>query len=255
METTVHRFTGRDGSGLTYRQAGAGRPILLLHGFTASGMQWFDHGPGATLVDHGYHVIVPDLRGHGDSTARHDAPYPSDVLTDDGLALIDELGLDDYDLGGYSLGARIALRMMIRGARPTRAILAGQGLTAVTSTPHSGANYRILTALANGDILAPGTPAAQAAYWIARSGNDPRALLRVLNSVVSTPVASLEQISTPTLVVVGDQDHDHASATALAKALPHAQHATVPGDHWSALTTQTLATTITAFLTNPSRDS
>ena len=43
--------------------------------------------------------------------------YPPDVLADDGLALIDWLGLDDYDLGGYSLGGRIVLRMLwLRGS-------------------------------------------------------------------------------------------------------------------------------------------
>ncbi|MGH7745084.1 MAG: hypothetical protein ACREQ5_09835 [Candidatus Dormibacteria bacterium] len=54
--------------------------------------------------------------------------YPPDVLDDDGLALIDWLGLDDYDLGGYSLGERIVLRMLVRGARPARAIVVGQRL-------------------------------------------------------------------------------------------------------------------------------
>jgi pimeloyl-ACP methyl ester carboxylesterase len=249
MATTVHRFTGRDGVELAYRQVGTGRPLLLLHGFTATGMQWFDHGPGAALVDHGYQVIVPDLRGHGDNAARHDpTSYPPDVLADDGLALIDQLGLENYDLGGYSLGARIALRMMIRGAQPARAILAGQGLTAVSGNPHGGANRRALTAIVNGDILEPGSPDAQTAYWMTRSGQDPRMLLQVLDSLVPTPVEALERVSTRTLVVVGDQDYDQASAAALARALPLAVHATVPGDHWSALTGQPLATTITNFL-------
>jgi hypothetical protein len=43
--------------------------------------------------------------GHGDSAKPHDAAaYPPDVLVDDGLALIVQLGLTDCDLGGYSLG-------------------------------------------------------------------------------------------------------------------------------------------------------
>lgn len=249
MEVTAHRFAGRDGVELTYHQGGTGRPLLLLHGFTATGMQWFDHGPGAALADRGFRIIVPDLRGHGDSAPRHDsAAYPSDVLTDDGLALIEDLGFVDYDLGGYSLGARIALRMMIRGARPARAIVAGQGLTAVTGTAHGGANRQVLAALVYGENLEPGSPSAQAAYWMTRSGNDPRTLLQVLDSLVPTPVEALEQVSARTLVVVGDQDHDHASAAALAKTLPLAVHATVPGDHWSALTGPALTTAITNFL-------
>jgi pimeloyl-ACP methyl ester carboxylesterase len=81
---------------------------VLLHGLTSSGLQFLEHGPAAALAGHGYRVIVPDLRGHGDSLRPHDpAPYPPDVLADDGLALLDFLRLRDYDLGGYSLGGRI----------------------------------------------------------------------------------------------------------------------------------------------------
>ena len=106
---------------------------MLLHGFAASGRQWLDHGPAAALAEAGYRVILPDLRGHGDSARPHDpACYPPDVLADDGLALIDGLGLDDYDLGGYSLGGRVVLRMLVRGARPAHAVVAGQGLAAVS---------------------------------------------------------------------------------------------------------------------------
>ena len=61
------------------------------------------------LAGQGYRVILPDLRGHGDSARPHDpAAYPPDALADDGLALIEQLGLTDYDLGGYSLGAAAA---------------------------------------------------------------------------------------------------------------------------------------------------
>ena len=81
---------------------------MLLHGLTSSGLQFLAHGPAAALAGNGYHVIVPDLWGHGDSSRPHDpAAYPPDVLADDGLALLDFHRLRDYDLGGYSLGGRI----------------------------------------------------------------------------------------------------------------------------------------------------
>lgn len=128
----VHRFPGHDGLELVYREMGDGRPVVLLHGFASTALQWIHHGRAATIAEHGYRVILPDLRGHGDSARPPDpVSYPPDVLDDDGLALIDWLGLDDYDLGGYSLGGRIVLRMLVRGARPARAIVVGQGLDAV----------------------------------------------------------------------------------------------------------------------------
>ncbi|MGH3406758.1 MAG: alpha/beta fold hydrolase, partial [Streptosporangiaceae bacterium] len=132
----VRRLAGRDGRELAYRETGEGRPLVLLHGFAASGRQWLDHGPAAVLAAAGYRVILPDLRGHGDNARPHDpACYPPDVLADDGLALTDGLGLDDYDLGGYSLGGRLVLRMLVRGARPARAVVAGQGLAALGGSP------------------------------------------------------------------------------------------------------------------------
>ncbi len=249
----VGRLAGRDGRGLAYRETGDGRPLVLLHGFAATGRQWLDHGPAAALAAAGYRVILPDLRGHGDSSRPHDpACYPPDVLADDGLALIDGLGLDDYDLGGYSLGGRVVLRMLVRGARPAHAVVAGQGLAALSGTPAGGTNRRVLTALSRGDHIEPESPDAAAAYWITQLGGDPRALLQVLDSLVPTPDEALRRVEIPTLVVVGDEDHDHASADALAALLPRARFTWVPGNHWTALTGPGLATAITGFLADRS---
>jgi pimeloyl-ACP methyl ester carboxylesterase len=123
--------------------------------------------------------------------------YPPDVLADDGLALIDWLGLDDYDLGGYSLGGRIVLRMLVRGARPTRAIVAGQGLDAINrATSRNGRYRRVLTALVNRDTIEPGSPDEETAHWITQSGGDPQALLHILDTLVATPDAALCQVAT-----------------------------------------------------------
>jgi pimeloyl-ACP methyl ester carboxylesterase len=179
--------------------------------------------------------------------------YPPDALADDGLALIDRLGLDNYDLGGYSFGARIVLRMLVRGARPARAIVAGQGLDATSRATSRSSRYRrVLTALSHGETLEAGSPDEELARWITRSGGDPRALRHVLDTHVATTDAALLQVVTPTLVVVGDQDNGHASADALAAALPNARFTRVPGNHFTALTRPELATAIVGFLGRPS---
>src|ERR1700721_130466 len=100
-----------DGERLAYRETGSGRPLILLHGFMGTGSDWLDHGPGDTLEKAGVRLVLPDLSGHGPSPRPPDLPaHPPDVLADDGLALISHLGLGagEYDLGGYSLGGRIA---------------------------------------------------------------------------------------------------------------------------------------------------
>lgn len=243
----VRRYPSRDGLQLAYRELGAGRPLLLLHGFITDWTLWTDFGPAKALADQGFRVILPDMRGHGASPKPRE-PYPPDVLADDGLALIEWLGLDDYDLGGYSLGGRIALRLLARGARPGRAIVAGQGFEACTRI-RSTQNRRTLTALVDGTPLEPGSPEAEQAGWIKQASGDPRALLNVLDAQVPTLESALPLITTPVLVVVGDQDHDQASADTLAAALPDARFARVPGNHFTAIAGPEFAAAVTDFLT------
>jgi pimeloyl-ACP methyl ester carboxylesterase len=254
--TDVHirRFTGRDGLELVYRETGDGRPLVLLHGFSGSYRHWLEDGPAAAFARQGYRVILPDFRGHGESAQPHDpGAYPPDVSADDALALIDHLGLEDhaYDLGGYSLGGRIVVRMLTLGARPARAIVGGQGLADVTRAAGSEANHRVLAALARGDEIEPGSPDAETAYWFRQSGADPQALLYVLDSLLATSNDALSAIETPTLVVVGDQDFDHATGQALAAVLPNARFTSVPGNHRTVLPRPEFAQAISSFLAEP----
>jgi pimeloyl-ACP methyl ester carboxylesterase len=249
-EPQAQRFAARDGAELAYREIGEGRPLVLVHGFTGSGLQWVNHGHAGAIASRGHRVILPDMRGHGESARPHDpAAFPPDVLAADTLALIDHLGLADYDLGGYSLGGTVVVRALARGARPGRAIVAGQGLGVIAGTTSRGGAYRgILTALGRGDVIEPGSPEADQAHWITQGGGDPQSLLHVLDSLVATPESVLRQITTPTLVVVGDQDERHASADALAAALPDAQFIRVPGNHFTAMSAPELEAAILGFL-------
>jgi pimeloyl-ACP methyl ester carboxylesterase len=243
-------FPGHDGLELVYRSIGEGRPLVLLHGFIGSGLQFLQHGLAGTLAGHGYRVIAPDMRGHGESPRPHDlAAYPPDILADDGLALIDFLQLRDYDLGGYSLGGRIVLRMLARGARPAHAIIGGQGLDALGGpTSRTGVYRRALAAMVSGDRLETGSPEAMLAGWAAQAGADPEALLRVLDTFVETPDTALAEITTPALVVAGDQDERQADR--LAAALPGARYAPVPGNHVTAPLSPQFEAAILAFLTD-----
>ncbi len=111
IDLPVRHFQGRDGAELAYREAGEGRPLVLIHGyFSTATVNWVRYGHVSTIAAREHRVIMPDLRGHGDSAKPHDAAaYPPDVLADDGFALIEQLGLTDYDLGGYSLGGRTTI--------------------------------------------------------------------------------------------------------------------------------------------------
>jgi pimeloyl-ACP methyl ester carboxylesterase len=140
--------------------------------------------------------------------------------------------------------------MLARGAEPGRAVAAGQGLAKIAGSQGGGANRRALTALADGIALPPDSADAQIARWAAELGADPRALLCVLGSLVPTPEDDLRRITTPTLVVIGDQD-ERSDADELAALLPAGRFARVPGGHGGAFAAPEFAAVIKAFLANP----
>jgi pimeloyl-ACP methyl ester carboxylesterase len=250
----ISRFAGRDGAQLAYREAGSGRPLILLHGFMGAGSDWLDRGPADALAAQGFRLILPDLRGHGGSAGSRDAlAYPPDVLADDGLALIEHLGLGpgQYDLGGYSLGGRIVVRMLARGAQPGRAVVAGQGLAKVSGPQGGGETQRALAAIVDGVALDPGSTAAKIAQWVAQMGVDPRAMLHVFGSLVPTPEDVLRRITIPTLVVIGDGD-ERSDADELAALLPAGRYARVPGGHGDAFAAPELGAAMTTFLSDRS---
>jgi pimeloyl-ACP methyl ester carboxylesterase len=241
-------FHGRDGATLAYTEIGEGRPLVLLHGYLSTAeVNWVRFGHAQTLAERGHRVLMPDLRAHGDSAHPHDpAAYPRDVLADDGLALIEHLGLNEYDLGGYSLGGRVTVRMLVRGATPRRAIVAGMGLDAIERAgPGNEVFRRILT---NPGTFDRGSPEWMAETFLRQVGGDPDALLLLLDTSVGTTPDELSRVETPTLVAVGEDDTAHRSAEALAEVLPHGRLALLPGNHMSAVTKPELALAIADFL-------
>ena len=115
-----HEIKGFDGQPIAVHVVGEGQDVVLIHGyFSNAWTNWVRYGHAAQLVEAGFRLILPDLRGHGDSAKPHDpAAYPPDALTSDNLAVIEQMGLTDYDLGGYSLGARTTVRVLARGIAP-----------------------------------------------------------------------------------------------------------------------------------------
>jgi pimeloyl-ACP methyl ester carboxylesterase len=248
VDLPVRHFHGRDGTRLAYREVGQGRPVVLLHGyFSNATVNWVNYGHAAAVAARGFRVIMPDLRGHGDSAKpQQAAAYPPDILADDGFALIEHLGLASYALGGYSLGGRTTIRMLARGAAPTRAVVAGMGLDGVLHATGRNAHFgRILTNLGTFDRR---SPEGKAEAFLKNTGADPVAMLHLLDSGVDTPREVLATIAMPVLVMAGAEDEDNGSAEALAAALPLGQVARVPGNHMSAVARPELGATIAGFL-------
>lgn len=241
-------FESFDGTRLAWRELGEGRPVVLLHGYFSDAVtNWLRYGHAAAIAARGFRVIMPDLRAHGSSDKPHDpAAYPRDALTRDGHALIEHLGLSDYDLGGYSLGARTVSRMLVTGAEPRRVVFSGMGLEGLIHTGRRIDHFRnILTNLGQHPR---GSPEWMAEAFLKTTKGDPRALLGVLDTFADTPPEALAGFGQPVLVVCGAEDFDNGSARDLADALPDAGYVEVPGGHMSSVTHRELGEAIADFL-------
>lgn len=241
-------FSSFDGAKIAYRILGEGRPALLLHGFLANAeLNFFAPGIAAAVAATGRKVIAPDLRGHGASAASEDkAAYPIDVLARDQEALLKHLDIGEYDLIGYSLGARTAVRMMARGAKPAKAVLGGMGDTGVLDVNQRVAFFE--DALKNGEKAQNAAAGKRVHAMLAHTGLKAAAMLNVLASQKSTTSAELSAITIPTLVVSGVDDADNGSAEGLAMLLPRATARRVPGNHLSAVAAPELQMAIAEFL-------
>ncbi|MFF1571493.1 alpha/beta fold hydrolase [Leifsonia sp. NPDC058292] len=97
------------------RHGGEGTPVLLVHGHPRTGSTW--HRVAPALVERGFRVVVPDLRGYGSSrgpapTEDHE-PASKRAMAGDLLRLMDALGHDTFSLAGHDRGSYAALRLTL----------------------------------------------------------------------------------------------------------------------------------------------
>lgn len=100
-----------DGRQLHYREAGAGQPLVLLHGWSMSSAV-FQEVMAQLAGD--YRVLVPDLAGHGASDPTR-SEFSLDALAADLENWLQQLEIDTIDLLGWSLGGQVALQLTRRG--------------------------------------------------------------------------------------------------------------------------------------------
>lgn len=170
-----------DGFRLAYDRIGRGPAVVLLHGWPGDRT---DYRYVIPLVSSAMDVVVPDLRGFGESDKHRADPaaqYSAHAQARSVVGLIEELGLGQPVLGGYDIGSRIAQTMAGRRPDLVRAL--------VVSPPLPGIGERILDAKAQQEFwyqpfhqlelaehLVDGRPEAVRAYlrhfWSHWSGPD-----------------------------------------------------------------------------------
>jgi pimeloyl-ACP methyl ester carboxylesterase len=125
-----------DGFSLAYDRTGEGAPVVLLHGWPGSRADYRDVVP---LLAGTADVVVPDLRGFGESDKHPVAPddgYSGGAQARSVVGLLDELGLGPVVLAGYDIGSRIAQIIAQTSPERVRAL--------VLAPPMPGAGKRLL---------------------------------------------------------------------------------------------------------------
>jgi pimeloyl-ACP methyl ester carboxylesterase len=93
-----------------YYEAGAGTPLLLIHGLGGRAEDWAELMPG--LAANGFHVYAPDLLGYGRS-ARPDLDYSIALEERVMLEWMQAMHLDHADVGGWSMGGWVAMQLTL----------------------------------------------------------------------------------------------------------------------------------------------
>lgn len=94
-----------NGIEIAYTRRGTGNPLVLIHGFPLDHSMWNET---AALLENDFDLILPDLRGFGESTTV-ETRYTMDDMADDLAALLDHLGIVETAIAGHSMGGYVAL--------------------------------------------------------------------------------------------------------------------------------------------------
>jgi pimeloyl-ACP methyl ester carboxylesterase len=241
---------------VNYRVLGEGEPLVLIHGYSASGRTnweapgWFD-----VLAPH-YWLIVPDLRGHGLSEKPHRSQaYSLELLARDVLACMDAEGVDRARVFGYSMGGMVALELLLSHAeRVSAAVVGGMG----TRFPSRRDRMRGRRGEEDGEAAPPRQPRRSFGFFrMYMRQYDALAVAAAWRGVFRgrPPVdaSRLGEIRTPVLCVAGTRDAFYAGARDLAARIPGAKFAALSGrGHVSAIADARLkAAVLEFFATTP----
>jgi pimeloyl-ACP methyl ester carboxylesterase len=218
-----------NGMDMYYEVVGDGEPLLLLHSGTQSSRMW---DPFVERFSEHHRLIIPDLRGHGGSN-NPDGVWTTGQFADDVFELLDQLGIDQVEAVGASMGAMTLLRMATwQPNRIEKLIVIGAGtyipeecratLASVTTDGLSDAAWKRLRARHT-----HGDDQIRALYaWVASLSDS-------YNDMTFEPPL-LAKITAPTLVVHGDRDYCFPASMAwdIYDAIPDAALWVVPnGSH------------------------
>jgi pimeloyl-ACP methyl ester carboxylesterase len=235
---------------------GDGHPLVLVHGWGANARRnWVDLGWVDVLAPL-RRIVLLDSRGHGRSeAARSEDDYRYAAMGEDVLQVMDELGIAEADLFGYSMGAFIGVSLLGHHRhRFSAMVLGGIG----DETEESAAVCRLIAASLRvedpGDIRDP-LGRAYRRYVDADPTSDREAL--ALAALGMWPDGhplelggdGLSEVDIPVLIVDGAEDHPYVDTVVeLAAAIPGSELVTIPDtDHHTVVADQRFKDVVVEF--------
>jgi len=235
-------FNSFDDTKIAYTDEGEGKPILLIHGFINTRKSWDNAALKKDLLAKGYRLIIPDLRGNGDSDKPHDDDaYSKNAEVIDLLFLMSELRISKYHAVGYSRGSIILTKLLTQTSRIKKAVLGGMGID--FTNPNWSRRIMFRDAF-NGKV----TEETKGAVDYAKSIDaDLKSLYLQQKHQPVTPIRHLKYIKAKVLVLTGDEDKDNGEPASLAGAIPKSKLKIVKGDHNNTYKTEAFSNEVLSF--------
>ena len=218
-----------NGIKMYYEIHGSGQPLVLIHGAASTIESNFGRILPALASRH--RVIAVELQGHG-HTADRDAPFLFTQDADDVAALLQQLNIKKADIFGFSNGGTTSIYLALRHPQ-----LVNRLVLASTTSRRSGmqpAFWEGMMAHPTIDGMPEGLKDA-----FRKANPDPQALQNLFDKCVVrmqtfTDISNddLRSIQAPALIILGDAEVVRAEhAVEMARTLPHAKLAIIPGEH------------------------
>lgn len=202
------------------KEQGTGIPMILLHGNGEDGT-YFVHQ--LEYFSKTYRVIAVDTRGHGQSP-RGSAPFTMDQFAEDLRNFLDQRLIDRAIVLGFSDGANIAMKFVLRYPERVQALILNGGNLNAKGVKRS--------------VQLPIEIGYRIAKLFAKRSAEAKRHAEILGLMVhepNIPLSELGRIHVPTLVIAGTKDMIRDSHTReIAAGIPDAQLEIVPGDHFIA---------------------
>lgn len=208
-----------------YEDHGHGRPLVLLHGGGSTAQTSF--GAIIPRLARTHRVIAPEQQAHGHSGDR-DRPLSFEQQADDTAALLEQLGVHEADVLGFSNGGVVAMQLAIRHAALVRRLILCSSYYARSAMPAAfwdGMQHATM------DVMPPPLREAFEAAAPDKAQVPVRFAKQValMRSFVDLPEASLRAITANALVIVGDHDVMSVEHDAALARLLRAKLAVIPG--------------------------